>query len=288
MTIPRCLSLLSLVLLAATSYAVTWTSIDYPGARNTNATGINSAGTIVGYWNENSAQQYSHGFLDVNGVLTSFDVPNGTFPFPAAINDFGQIVGSFFSNTDSNQHGFFFDGVNYQIVEPPGVTIDYSFLTGINNAGIMVGQYVTDTNVAQVFEYDSTTGIYTNLPPAPQNAALLPGGINNLNEVVGEAATLAQTGIGFRFSGGTYHFFTVPPASNTYPVAVNDSDEIVGYVYSPKGQHVGGFLLVRVNSLLFSYPGATFTQATGVNNAGSIVGKYVDVNSVGHGFLRTP
>jgi uncharacterized membrane protein len=37
----------------------------------------------------------------------------------------------------------------------------------------------------------------------------------------------------------------------------------------------------------FSFPGAIFTQALGINNAGSIVGLYIDSKNQYHGFLKT-
>ena len=38
----------------------------------------------------------------------------------------------------------------------------------------------------------------------------------------------------------------------------------------------------------FDYPGAAFTEATGINPGGVIVGLYTDSAGATHGFIRTP
>jgi probable HAF family extracellular repeat protein len=42
------------------------------------------------------------------------------------------------------------------------------------------------------------------------------------------------------------------------------------------------------NFQTIDFPGSTGTRAIGINNAGQIVGDYVDANGVRHGFLATP
>ena len=262
--------------------AVTWTSIDYPGAQNTVAWGINSAGQIVGYYKDSSFNY--HGFLDVNGTLTSFDYPGATLTGGLGINDSGQIVG-FYDDANHREHGFFFDGTTYTTIDPPNATLSY--LTKINDVGEMVGYYIDHSNVAHTFKYDANSQVFTTLQ-APRHASLVPGGINNLGDIVGVASTALLAGQGFLLSGGNYRFFTVSQGSFTYPLGINDSGDIVGYALS-QGQQHKGFIFLGGNVLLLDFPGSYgFTDAFGVNNAGAIVGDYGDVNGVGHGFLRTP
>jgi autotransporter-associated beta strand protein len=76
------------------SYTVT--QLDYPGSNFTIAQGINSAGTIAGYFSFDGGNT-THGFLDAQGVFTQFDVP-GSSPGTTAIrsiNDAGQLVGDY-------------------------------------------------------------------------------------------------------------------------------------------------------------------------------------------------
>jgi probable HAF family extracellular repeat protein len=77
----------------------TYTTLDYPGAINTNAEGINASGQIVGNYNNGPF----HGFLYSAGTYTPLD---GLFP--QGINAPGQIVGYF---GDANgRHGFLYNG----------------------------------------------------------------------------------------------------------------------------------------------------------------------------------
>jgi len=46
-----------------------------------------------------------------------------------------------------------------------------------------------------------------------------------------------------------------------------------------------GFRLAGGTFTSFNFPGATFTDAYGINNAGDIVGDYLDSAGAGHGFL---
>src|SRR4051794_29265388 len=54
---------------AAQNAAFTFTTINVPGAIQTNANGINSRGQIVGFYTDASSGR-QHGFLDDNGTLT--------------------------------------------------------------------------------------------------------------------------------------------------------------------------------------------------------------------------
>jgi hypothetical protein len=94
------------VLLAAASPAFagplyTYTTIDVPGATNTEANGINSSGQIVGdYLGANDTQ---NGFLLNKGVYTTLDGPGGNYVPDAGasgINAMGQVVGSYYTGYD--------------------------------------------------------------------------------------------------------------------------------------------------------------------------------------------
>ena len=68
------------------------------------ATGINSAGTIVGYYYSGSSH-LAQGFIrDSAGALSSFMVPGMTQTAPVAINSFGEIAGACADSTGG--HGF--------------------------------------------------------------------------------------------------------------------------------------------------------------------------------------
>jgi probable HAF family extracellular repeat protein len=63
-------------------------SIDVPGATNTDANAINNAGQIVGSFSDSSGA--GHAFLDSGGRFTQIDVPGATRTAAWGINDAGH------------------------------------------------------------------------------------------------------------------------------------------------------------------------------------------------------
>jgi probable HAF family extracellular repeat protein len=77
--------------------------IDYPGAVQTEAFGINAAGDIVGRYEDTHGVQ--HGFLLRNGLFTSIDSP-GPNTYAWGINSRGEIVGWTFPDFSGPFTGF--------------------------------------------------------------------------------------------------------------------------------------------------------------------------------------
>jgi uncharacterized membrane protein len=118
----------------------TYSAIDYPGANvGTWASGINSAGEIVGQWEYfDGSLTHQHGFLLKGGTFTSLDFPGALGTNAVGINDAGEIAGSY---ADANNvfHGFIYSGGIWKTVDVPGAK--NSGLTRINNNGQLAGQF---------------------------------------------------------------------------------------------------------------------------------------------------
>ena len=119
--------------------ALSYTTIDFPGALDTEALGINNSGQIVGVYQ--SQTHVNHGFLLDGSVFTTIDPPGSTSTFATGINDSGQIVGSYVSN--GMQHGYLLSGSVLTTIDPPGSL--ETFLWGINNSGQVVGWHMDTT-----------------------------------------------------------------------------------------------------------------------------------------------
>jgi probable HAF family extracellular repeat protein len=78
-------------------------TIDDPLGISTKAEGINSAGQVVGTFQDGVG--HSHGFLYNGGTYTTLDNPLGTDTHLHGINDAGQIVGNY-QDASGNSHGF--------------------------------------------------------------------------------------------------------------------------------------------------------------------------------------
>jgi hypothetical protein len=91
--------------------AMTFTSIDFPGATSTFAMDINASDEVVGRY---AVGGQTHGFLrDAEGNLTTIDYPGASFTVAAGINSDGDIVGMYaLPSAPTERHGYLLqDGV---------------------------------------------------------------------------------------------------------------------------------------------------------------------------------
>ena len=102
------------------------------------ATGINSHGDIVGFYEDAQFRQY--GFLFADGHFTTLDVPSNTLTVAWGINDQNQIVGWFQTAQGAAQHAFVYEDGYFTTIDVPGSRATESY--GINNRGQLVGWYL--------------------------------------------------------------------------------------------------------------------------------------------------
>lgn len=274
----------------------TYTQVDYPGAILTElAGGPNPEGTSVGLWADTGA--VFHGFsLTAKGVFTSFDPPGSTFTEPAFISPQGVIVGSYL-DSGSVSHGFILERGRYTVVDAPGGA--GSVLSGISPSGERSGATCTDAacgntgnaNTSESFVL-SKKGKYTlfNPPGATSSAAstVSPSGV-----VAGAYTdTVGELFHGYLLKNGTYTTIDFPGALyGTFAGGANPENDVAGaYNYTSSCTADCGHAFVLSNGVYtsFDYPGATFSEGTGINPAGVIVGLFGDSSNNVHGFIRTP
>src|SRR5262249_50605236 len=110
-------------------------TVDFPGATETLAYGINAAGTITGQYV--GASGATHGFMFDGMAFTAIDFPGAAQTFAFGINTTGQIVGQYGMGGPS--HGFLrnpADGT-FTTIDVPRAS--YSEATGISDTGQIVG-----------------------------------------------------------------------------------------------------------------------------------------------------
>jgi probable HAF family extracellular repeat protein len=175
----------------------TYTSLPWPpnnppgSASVAEATGINKAGQIVGWYQP--AGGIEHSFLYSGGSYTVFDAPGGTgSTYAEGINDNGQIVG-YYTDAYGVTHGFLYTISNgsYTTLDDPsegsgGATYAY----GINDSGQIVGYYAVPAEAGTL-----AFGFFPN---------------------------------GFMYSGGTFTTIDDPAGSNTEIFGISNSGAIVG------------------------------------------------------------
>jgi probable HAF family extracellular repeat protein len=115
-----------------------FTTIDAPGASFTRLFSINDSGQIIGISNG-----VFFSFLYSDGSFTRIDDVPGASPGStraSAINNSGQIVGSYFDSTGN--HSFLFSDGSFTTID---VLNHNSIAEGINDSGQIVGYYFDST-----------------------------------------------------------------------------------------------------------------------------------------------
>jgi uncharacterized membrane protein len=301
-----CLFGLSLVLaVTAKSLAsgLTFTTIDYPGAVGTIATGINFKGTIVGDFcsTDCTPHERAHGYILSQGTFTQFDFPDSDFTRPLGINDAGKIVGFYREVASGLDHGFLLSGGSFTSIDFPGASQTHAI--GIDLAGDIFGGYCHGGNSCyfpgeSVHGFLLSKGVFTTID--------FPGAI--FTEVWGHDRT-GQIAGRYQDARGVFHIFLLsngsftsidfPGAAETAPgwYAQAGGINAVGNIASGycaaepclnPSSSAHGFLLIGGSYTTIDFPGGAGTIALGVNSSDEVVGFYGDSSGAPHGFLRTP
>lgn len=276
--------------------AQTYTQVDFPGAILTElAGGPNPEGTGVGLWEDTS--NVFHGFtVTAKGVFTSFDPPGSTFTAPAFISPQGVIVG-YYLDSGSVSHGFTLRKGQYTVVDAPGAA--GTLLSGINPSGEISGATCSDpacgntgnSNTSHSFVL-SKKGTFTTFDP-PGATSSTASTVSPTGAVVGAYTdTVGELFHGYLLIKGTYTTIDFPGALyGTFAGGGNPENDITGvynYTSSCTADCGHAFLLSNGVYTSFDYPGAIFSEGTGINPGGVIVGVFVDSSGGVHGFVRMP
>lgn len=139
-----------------------------PANQNSQATGLNNAGTVVGFYMPTTTT--SVGFLDAGGTISQIDPFASMFTQALGINNQGEIVGFYVDNNTGFQHGYVDINGNFTTVDPTGSVS--TTINGINDRGQIVG-FETLAN-------DSVVGFVGTPAPEPGTMLLLGGALAGL------------------------------------------------------------------------------------------------------------
>jgi probable HAF family extracellular repeat protein len=268
------LMLLLLVALVSVAPSAAQTTLDYPGAVATVASGINDLGTIVGsYYNSDGSE---HGFLYDGKTFTGFDYPEAAWTEPAGINQAGDVVGYYGYATDNLMHGFLrtadkkfstIDRLGRFNTMPFGINSSLTIVGCMHNPGTMHG-------------WTMQNGVFISLSPAYEMYTA----INDPGTIVGWYYAAPGSIRSFVLSGTGQMDFDYPGATNTQAYGINVYGTVVGWYGLAASSH--GFELSNGQFTSIDVSGATRTRAFGINSPGTIVGYFVDATGGIHGFIR--
>jgi hypothetical protein len=262
----KCVRVLLAVLLAAPVFAssidFTYSDLLFPGSTATTVYGVNNNGTVVGDYQTASASSKLLGFT---GTPSSPSELNLTVPagcsvantVPTGVNGSGAVVGGITGTGCKNFSSFLVSGSSTSFfnptsgILPTGYTLELGQATSINDIDTVVGYVVGAKGTSFSFDGYETTNESTFSTIVDPNA------------------------------GAT---------SATLPADINDNGDIVGlYIDSTSGNSVG-FLFENgqyydVNAANYTNNLAVFTDASGIDAAGDIVGFYKDSSGLSYGFI---
>jgi hypothetical protein len=147
----------------------TYTDINglLPANFNSQATGVNNSGEVVGFYQLASGNFSA--FTDLGGSITSFQAPGAISTQALGVNDLGQIVGDFVDNMDV-MHGFLDSGGMFTTLDPTASTA--TTINGINDLGTVVGFYLNAAGSTI-----GTVGTPVTATPEPGSLVLLATGL---------------------------------------------------------------------------------------------------------------
>jgi hypothetical protein len=264
---------------------------------------INSRGAVTGTYQ--GMDEVLHGFLrEPNGSYVQIDVAEpGTAAFqgtwPTSINDKGDVAGFYFDGNGT--HGFVRsrNGTITTFNNPNAANGTYVALEqGLNDDGAIVGWYF-DANFVAYGYVREPDGTFKTVEPDASSPGTLVGGINNSGASTGYYAD--TTGLFYSFlrkKDGTTTVFQASGGDAVEGVVaftLNCGDEITGVTVDSNNANHG---FVRfANGKIKTFDAASPNTGTGsnqgtrpttINDAGEIIGYYVDENNVSHGFIRYP
>jgi hypothetical protein len=268
-----------------------FTSFDFPGAIDTQATAITPSGDIVGRYT--SADKNLHGFLlktdcdregrekDCEGKFKSIDVPNGTQTEVNWINPRGQMVGDYIG-VDGNLHGFLLSEEDFTTFDYPGAK--NTFGAGISPRGNIVGWETGPDQIPHGF-LRTKEGDFSSIR-FPGALATLPTMIIG-KSIVGAYVDASFAGHGFLLRGGRFQPIDCRGFTQVFLSGLNPQGDLTGAVdLGLPGQH--GLLVRDGHCIIVDFPGSLpgSNYANGINPRGDIVGRYATSDGVVHGYLR--
>ncbi len=221
---------------------------NFPGSVQTQVTALNNKGDTAGFWVD--GKNDNHGFIEWNGVFTSYNDPNtpdmkGSVNQLLGINNKGVAVG-FYLDANGNSHAYTVNQATgvFTKLQVPGTS---KAATGINNKGDIVG----------ISTSASGTSSWLLLADGHLTSFQFPGGsdtqafgVSNSDEIVGS----------YLDGSGVMHGFTLTDPTGP--------DSVWRSIDDPNG--IGS------------------TVVNGLNSAGDLVGFYTDAAGNVDGFLATP
>ncbi|MGH8317752.1 MAG: PEP-CTERM sorting domain-containing protein [Steroidobacteraceae bacterium] len=228
--------------------STSFTNENFPGSIQTQVTGINGAGTTVGFLsnsNNGGGLDDNFGFVNQGGTFTEVNHPGG----PTAGLYFDQLLGvnnsnvavGFYVDAAGATHGYTYtigtDTFSGNIDDPFG--IGATTATAINNSGEIAGFYEDSAGVDHGFV--DTNGFFTTIDPVGSTGTML-FGINDNGFAVGTYvdAAGAMHGLLYDLNDNDSQNIDDPFGIGTTTInGINDHNQLVGFYVNSADNTIG-------------------------------------------------
>lgn len=220
---------------------------------------------------------------DVTYTYQTFDYPNASKTILWGINDFNELSGQY-TVGNGTPHAMVYRHGRFEPLEPDTLGTYFSAGGGPNDFGTTYGAYADASGLQHGFLIQG--GHFSTID--------FSGHLNSNVDQVNLSGTMAGV---FWDADGAFHGvlrqghdhdtpIDVAGARETYPLGINDRDEIVGYWDTDPNQTHGFYRNADGQFAMIDVPSASATAAFEINDEGQIVGYYIDAAGDIHGFIQ--
>lgn len=295
----------------------TYTTYDENTTESCGVFGINTTGDLAGDVGDGPVRA----FVNIKGVKTEFTPTGAVSAYAYAINTSNEAVGTYFDSSN-NAHGFSWIAGTVKQITYPGAKQTNVF--GINDNGEITGTFTNSSGLTYGFtlikgkytqtDFADTAGVnktgaydgyYWGVPdglaaaylavpqPFTLTAETVAGstegiyyGINNAGDVAGSYTDTSGNKHGMMTINGLVFNVDDPSGVSTVCRGINSSTAVVGDYYDSSGLPHGFLYSLKTFTDIPGPSGALFSEATGINDNGDIVGDYFSLaNGNFHGFI---
>ena len=248
------------------------------GFTNSEGVGLNDNGLAIGNAVDRRATQ-RQGFSFSHDKVTPL---SGTHSRPFAVNNAGQIAGESQVPGATKSSAAIWDGAKVTPLRDCCASVAY----GINNRSVVIGNIYDKSGRYRAFVWDQAHGLSRIGPESSFSTALA---INQAGEIL---LQVYPDDVMLYRDGEMKRLELSDKRPAAHPRAINDCDLIVGQ-YGPFGDADRAFVWSQaqgfhdLNDLIGEHKGWVLQAATGINEAGEIVG-YGEHNGDDEGFLLIP
>jgi len=289
---------------AARAEEIGYAVLDFPGAQDTIAVGINRWGAVVGDFRYTSSGDI-FGYVLEDGTFHALEFPGAAFTSARAINDAGDIVGVF-RFADGRDHGFLLSNGTFSRIDVPGAS--QTTVAGIDDKGTIYGSWCGHGQCDFRASHPAPTwhgfvlrnGSFVTIDvPGAMTTSLW--GATGGGRLVGRYAGPDEVFHVFELDAAGLTNIDFPGAAETaagwysWTGGVNARGQIASNYCVAEPCHdpwvpfnIHGFVLSKGRYLTVEPPGSVIAGLWGINALGQVAGITIMADGHEHGFVSSP